>query len=159
MSHQYAIPASLDQALALLAAQPGRARAVAGGTDLLLELERGVRQLELLVDITRIGGLDQIEQGADGSIRIGALVTHQQVISSALCLRQALPLAQACIEVGAPQIRNRATVAGNLITGSPANDTITPLMALGGSVTLTSLQGERTIALANFYTGVRRTLM
>src|SRR5436305_285069 len=98
MWQQYIIPTTIDETLGLLAARAGTARVVAGGTDLMIELDRGVRQLETLIDITRVPGLAQIEVGADGRIQLGALVTHNQVVASELCAARALPLAQACIE-------------------------------------------------------------
>jgi len=155
----YWTPTTLIEALELLDRYQGQARLIAGGTDLLIELDRGVRRLEQVIDISRLPDLNTIALAEDGRIHLGPLVTHADVVMSALCVAQAFPLAQACRQVGAPQIRNRATVAGNLITASPANDTITPLIALDATVTLRSIHGERHIPLSQFYTGVRKTVM
>ena len=159
MWHSYYMPASLQEALALLARHRDACRVIAGGTDLILELERGVRRQEVLIDITRIPGLDEIRAG-DGLLQIGPLVTHNQVVGSPVAVADAYPLARACWEVGAPQIRNRGTVAGNLVTASPANDTITPLWAMDGRVVLASqARGQRTLPFDDFYLGVRRTAL
>jgi carbon-monoxide dehydrogenase medium subunit len=158
MWQTYFQPTTLPDALALLREHAGRSRIVAGGTDLVVELQRGIRPTTTLIDISRVAGLRYVRAEA-GQLRLGALATHNDVLASPACVAGALPLAQACREVGAPPIRTRATVAGNLVTASPANDTITPLMVLGAELVLLSSSGERVVPLHDFYTGVRRTVL
>jgi xanthine dehydrogenase iron-sulfur cluster and FAD-binding subunit A len=157
MWRNYYTPTSIDETLRLLAEYRERARLITGGTDILLELEREQRPgVDTLIDLSRIHGLDKITLEG-GRIRLGPLVTHNHVVGSALCVERAFPLARACWKVGAPQIRNRATIAGNLVTASPANDTITPLWAMDAEVTLQSAaRGQRTVAFPQFYQGVRQ---
>lgn len=160
MWEKYFSVASIEEALRILAEYREKARIIAGATDLILEIERGVRKgIEVLVDVSRIKDLDQIYLDEQGFIHIGPMVTHNACAASRLLVERAFPLVQAAWQVGAPQIRNRATIAGNLVTASPANDTITPLMALCARVRLASTRGERVVALEDFYTGVRRTLL
>ncbi|MGA7730312.1 MAG: FAD binding domain-containing protein [Chloroflexia bacterium] len=158
MWHTYLQPTGLDEALQLLGQYKGQARIVSGGTDVLVELQRGIKLTDTLIDITRVAELRYVRV-EDGVVRIGGLATHNDVLASADCIAAGLPLAQASIEVGAPQIRARASVAGNLVTASPANDTIAALMSLGAELTLVSLAGERSVPLEAFYLGVRRTVL
>jgi xanthine dehydrogenase iron-sulfur cluster and FAD-binding subunit A len=159
MWETYYTPTSVDKALRLLAEHSPEVCIVAGGTDLLVDLQRGTRKACVLIDVTRIGGLDRVRLDDEGFIHVGPTVTHNLAVGSDLLRERAFPLALACWRVGTPQLRNRGTIAGNLITGSPANDTIAALWALDARLTLSSVRGERTLSFDEFYQGVRQTAL
>jgi len=159
MWSDYLTPKTLDETIELLAAHAPHARLIAGGTDLVIELDRGLRTVQTLIDISRLPKLSPVSLDAEGRIHLGVAATHNDLLASALCVERAFPLAQACRRIGAPQIRNRGTIAGNLVTASPANDSITPLMVLDAVLTLRSVRGKRVVKLVDFYTGVRRTVL
>ncbi len=150
----YGRPDELGQALRWLASR--RPAVVAGGTDFHPARVGRPAEPEVL-DLSRLAALRGIAADADGW-RIGALTTWTDVA------RAALPpvldaLAQAAVEVGGPQVQNRGTVGGNLCNASPAADGVPPLLALDASVELASVRGTRTLPLAGFVLGSRRTAL
>ncbi len=133
--NDYYLPTSLQEALDLLARYDGRARVVAGGTDLLLDFQDAYHSgerpcVDALVDVTRLQGATALHE-QDGWIVIGCGVTHTQIVTSALVQARATALAQACSVVGGPQVRNVATLVGNVAHALPAADGTIALMALG----------------------------
>ena len=160
MWNHYYLAATLSDALGYLNQYPDDSMVISGGTDLVLELKRGQHNDRTrVVDISRLNGLDKIYTDTAGALHIGALVTHNQVTSSAIIRSNARCLAEASFQVGSPQIRNRGTVAGNLITASPANDTIPALIVLGAELVLVSPNSENRVKLEDFYLGVRKTIL
>ena len=145
-------PGSLHEALEMKAAQP-EAKPIAGGTDVMVELNFDRVRPPAMLDLTRIPEL--AEWGTDnGSLRIGAGVTYTRLIEE---LADRLPgLAIASRTVGSPQIRNRGTVGGNLGTSSPAGDGLPPLFASGAEVELASARASRRVPIADFVTGPKR---
>ncbi|MFW2380950.1 MAG: FAD binding domain-containing protein [Acidimicrobiales bacterium] len=155
-------PATVDEAVQLLAHDSTR-RPLAGGSDILLELHRGGPGSPVeLIDLTAIEGFDRIEE-ADNTLRLGGGVRHGQVVSDRRFIERATPLAQACFEIGSPQLRNRATIAGNLVTASPANDSLSALIALGARLQLSRWNGSevvrRWVDVDRFFTGFRTTVL
>ena len=150
-------PATWADALAAKAEQPD-AVPVAGGTDVMVELNFDHRRPPALLDLTRVADLREWSPDADGTIRLGAGVTYARVIDE---LGGVLPgLAMASRTVGSPQIRNRGTVGGNLGAASPAGDSHPPLLAADAVVEVASAaRGTRLVPVAEFYTGVKRNAL
>ncbi len=125
----------------------------------MVELSRGTKPAARLIDLTSLESELRFCRTAGDRIEIGALTTHNDVLASAALRADALPLVQACLEVGAPAIRTRGTIAGNVVTSSPANDTITALVALDATIEVASVRGRRRIPIATFCTGFRTTAL
>lgn len=147
---KYLFPASIEEALAMLADYQGQARVIAGGTDLIPQLRRKEREVECLVDISRLEELRGIELEGD-VIRVGAGVTHQQLVSSDLIRERAAALAEGASAVGSPQIRYMGTVGGNIVNAQPAADTAIPLLALDAQAEIVGSQGTRLEPLESLY--------
>ena len=157
----YHRPRSLEQALALRAETPD-ACFVAGGTDLWVQLRRtagkgGPSTVVSLRGVEELGSVSTDEQ--TGGVRIGAAVTIARVLREPLILERYGVLAQACAMLGSPQIRNVATVGGNLCNASPCADTAPPLLVLGARVELAAPGGTRQMALEELFTGPGETAL
>ena len=154
----YFRPRTVPEALGLLERFHGSARIIAGGTDLLLRIRERETEPEALVDITGVSGLDRILLDGD-RIRIGALVTHAQVVESPLIQERALALKEGVSALGSPQIRNIGTLAGNIVSGQPGADATIPLLALGAEVKVAGPSGERTVPLTEFFIDTGKTVV
>ena len=148
-------PASWPEALEMKAAHP-EALPIAGGTDVMVEINLDHRRPDAILDLTRVGELTEWGE-EDGQLRVGAGVTYTRLIDE---LGDRLPgLAIAARTVGSPQIRNRGTVGGNLGTASPAGDAHPVLLATDATVELASTSGTRRVAAREFFVGPKRNAM
>jgi len=155
---QYLQPHSIPEALEILSYYNGRAQVIAGGTDVIPQIRRGELNIDVLVDITCIPDMNYIEM--DGkTICLGGMVTHAQVCLSHLIRNRAKLLAQAAETLGSPQIRNVATIAGNLVSGQPAADIALPLLTLNANVTILSKSGQREVPLNQFFLDQGKTVL
>lgn len=153
---EYIAPTTLDEALECLAASDS-ARIAAGGTDLVPQMRRSDAVPALLIDVRRLP-LDAVEQQGDNVV-IGARLTHTQLTRSDVLARHFPALLAACRSIGGPPVRNRGTLGGNLANASPAADTAPPLLAYDALITLVSQRGQRTLPLADFFTGPGATVL
>jgi len=154
---EYLLPTTVLDALAALQSHNGDARVVAGGTDLVLELGREERQAACLVDISHIEDLRHIVADGDGFIYVGAAVTYNDILESHLITESAPLLAAAARECGSPEIRNIATIVGNVVSAQPAGDAALALAALSAEAEITDQNGARWVAIEALYEGVGRS--
>jgi len=149
---EYHAPASLEAAVELLSAYGGGASLLAGGTDLLVKMKQRLVEPGHVINVKNIGALTRIEDGADG-LRIGA-ATRLRTIERSELVRGKLPLLhEAVSSIGSVQVRNMATLGGNLCNASPAADSAVALMALDAEAWIMGPDGARTVSLEEFFLG------
>jgi carbon-monoxide dehydrogenase medium subunit len=152
-------PATLAEASRLLRDKGPGGRFLAGGTDLVIAMKEKGLLPRYIVDLKRVPGLSGIRENGDGSISIGALTTMYAVETSPLIKERYPFLAQSAAEVGSIQIRNRATVGGNMANATPSADVAPSLIALNAAAKISGAAGERTVALEDFFRGPGQTVM
>lgn len=147
-------PQNLEEALSMKASYP--CTPIAGGTDLLVKIKQKMLAPQQVMDLTGLKELSQIKETGD-RLCIGALATHTEIMENPLVQKYAPLLVEGCNTIGSPQIRNRGTIGGNIITASPAADTVPPLVCLNARVILSSTGGQREMSLEDFITGPGET--
>jgi Aerobic-type carbon monoxide dehydrogenase, middle subunit CoxM/CutM homologs len=152
----YVLAEDLEHAIALLGEHGARAKILAGGTDLLVELKHAVHNPEIIVDVSRLRELKDIAVADDG-LHIGALVTHSDIMNSPVIRAMFPALVAAAHSIGAMQTRNLGTLGGNLVTCVPSMDSGPALIALDASVTVANAEGQRRMPLAELFVGPRKT--
>jgi carbon-monoxide dehydrogenase medium subunit len=153
----YYRPGAMEEVFALFRKHKNGARLMAGGTDLVPGMKLKALRPGVIIDLKGIKGLDKINYSKRNGLRVGALTTLASLHASR-AIRENIPfLAQAAGEVGSVQVRNRATLGGNLCNASPAADTATPLMALDAIACIRGPRKERTLPLEQFFTGPGKT--
>ena len=158
MRFEYMEPVTIEDAIALLAEHNGKAKVIAGGTDLIVQMRQKVIRSEHLVDITRIPGLDHIDYDDEG-LRIGALTTIRDIEQSAEIRENHPAISQAASKLASVAIRNLGTLGGNLCNASPSADMPPALIGLGAKVKIVGPEGERVVALEDFFTGPGSTVL
>jgi len=157
--NNYHTPNSIEEAVRLLTHYDGNARVIGGGTDLLLEIQHGQSPVvEAMVDTSRISGLDRITLDKD-YIVIGCAVTHTQIVNEKGIIRNGTCLVESCGVIGGPQVRNVATLAGNVAHALPAGDGSIGLLALGGEVEVSGMRGSRWMPLEEVFLGPGKSLI
>jgi CO/xanthine dehydrogenase FAD-binding subunit len=152
----YKTPNTIEEAIELLWQAEGKAKLIAGGTDLVIGLRSGDYTPQSIIDITRIEELRKIRE-KNGAVSIGAAVTHSEIASSPLVKKYGKILSDAASEIGSPQIRNLGTIGGNIVNASPAADTIPPLMVLNAMGRVVSRGGEKEVPLSQLFKGPYET--
>jgi CO/xanthine dehydrogenase FAD-binding subunit len=155
-SFLYSKPRSLEEALEAM--EKEGARALAGGSDLFVEMREGKAQPKCIVDVKAIPELDCFSLGED-EVMIGGRMTLSQIVESALLQQRCPILVDAARTVATPQVRNRATLVGNLCTASPAADMAPPLFVLGAVVVVASKEGEQRIPIQRFFMGPKKNCL
>jgi aerobic carbon-monoxide dehydrogenase medium subunit len=155
----YHDPSTIDETLDLLARHGDGARILAGGQSLMPMLNFRLARPEHLVDINRVAELTLLQPGADGGLRIGALV-RQRTLERAPLIRERCPLiVQAMPFIGHPQIRSRGTIGGSLAHADPAAELPAVMVALGARLTLRSATGQRTVGAEDFFVSALGTAL
>ncbi len=151
--NNYHTPYSVEEALHWLNHYDGRAQIIGGGTDLLLDIQQGRHPaVEAMIDTSRIEGLNRISIEND-HIVIGCAVTHTQIVHDEFIIRFGTCLVESCAVIGGPQVRNVATLAGNVAHAMPAGDGSIGLLALGGEVEVADAGGHRWMPLIETFLG------